>query len=396
MWISDLALNDFRSYTSAVLSLEPGVSVFLGENGHGKTNLVEAVAYLATFSSHRVAADTALVRQSAQAAVIRAKVRDHERTQTVEVEILSGKANRARLNRGSVKPRELLGLTKVVVFAPEDLVLVSGDPSTRRRFLDDVSIQRKPRFAQLKAEYDKVLKHRAALLKASLSARKQGLPIDEVSFDIWDEKLATLGAAIVSLRAQLISDLRPHIQQAYEAIAPGRGHTHVVYKAHVDDASAQVVPPEVIDRDGYELVEAMDAQLQDEQHVKERLLHHLRETRDKEIDRGVNLVGPHRDDLMLGLGSLPARGFASHGETWSYALALRFAAFHLLKEEHDDPILILDDVFAELDSRRRDHLVSLIEDIEQVLVTTAVGTDIPTELSPHIYRVRDGEVTRES
>lgn len=395
MWISDLALNDFRSYTSSVLEFEPGVSVFLGENGRGKTNLVEAIAYLATFRSHRVAADTALVRQGAEAAVIRTKVRDGSHSTMMEVEILSGKANRARLNRGAVKPRELLGIVKAVVFAPEDLALISGEPAVRRTFLDDVCIQHRPRFAQIRSEYDKVVRQRSALLKSAGKVVRQGGKIDGAAFEVWDEKMAELGSLIVAERARVVAQMRPHVAAAYRGIAPDRGTTHVVYRANVDDASRSVPPPEVLDESGYELVEAMEGQLQDVDHVRSRLLEAIRDSREDDIERGTNQIGPHRDELVLGLGTLPARGFASHGETWSYALSLRLAAFSLLKDGQTDPILILDDVFAELDSTRRAHLVSIVQDIEQVFVTTAVGTDIPDELNPHIYRVGRGQVTRE-
>lgn len=395
MWISDLALNDFRSYTSSVLEFEPGVSVFLGENGRGKTNLVEAIAYLATFRSHRVAADTALVRQGAEAAVIRTKVRNGSHSTMLEVEILSGKANRARLNRGTVKPRELLGVVKAVVFAPEDLALISGEPAVRRTFLDDVCIQHRPRFAHIRSEYDKVVRQRSALLKSAGKVVRQGGKIDAAAFEVWDEKIAELGSLIVAERASVVAKMRPHIAGAYRGIAPDRGTTHVVYRANVDDASRSVPPPEVLDESGYGLVEAMEEQLQDVDHVRARLLEAIRDSREDDIERGTNQIGPHRDELVLGLGTLPARGFASHGETWSYALSLRLAAFSLLKDGQTDPILILDDVFAELDSTRRAHLVSIVQDIEQVFVTTAVGTDIPDELHPHIYRVSRGQVTRE-
>lgn len=395
MWISNLALNDFRSYASAVLEFSPGVTIFVGENGQGKTNLVEAIAYLATFSSHRVAADAALVRQGGPAAVIRAKAHDGEHETMVEIEILAGRANRARLNRGNVRPRELLGILRIVVFAPEDLHLISGDPGTRRRFLDEVAIQQRPRMAQIRSEYDKVLKHRTALLKASSASRRRGQPIDEVSFAVWDERLAELGAQIISHRAQIVRSLRPHVKQMYSEIAPGRGTPHVVYQANVDDESGTVPTAQELDQGETEVLERIEDGLLDTSAVRERLETRLREVKDREIDRGVNLVGPHRDDLVLGLGTLPAKGFASHGETWSYALALRLAEWQLLRGDDSDPILILDDVFAELDRRRQAALADLIRETEQVFITAAVGDDIPAELNGARFRVHDGQVTNE-
>ena len=395
MWISDLALNDFRSYTASVLSFEPGVSVFVGENGRGKTNLVEAIAYLATFRSHRVAADTALVRQGAEAAVVRAKVRDGSHSTLMEVEILAGKANRARLNRAGVRPRDLLGIVKAVIFAPEDLALISGEPATRRTFLDDVCIQHRPRFAQVRSEYDRVLRQRSALLKSAGKVVRAGGAIDGAAFDVWDEKLADLGSIIVAERAGVVAALRPHVASAYAGIAPDRGTTHVVYRANIDDESRSVPPPGALEEDGDGLVEAMEGELRDSEGVRDRMLAAMREARREDIERGVTQVGPHRDELVLGLGTLPAKGFASHGETWSYALSLRLAAFKLLKDEDSDPLLILDDVFAELDATRRAHLVSVVSDIEQVFVTTATGTDIPDDLRATFYRVTRGEVSRE-
>lgn len=396
MWISNLALNDFRSYPNAVLEFEPGATLFIGENGQGKTNIVEAIAYLATFSSHRVAADAALVRQGGPAAVIRAKAHHGERESMLEIEILAGRANRARLNRGAVKPRELLGIVRAVVFAPEDLQLISGDPGVRRRFLDEAAIQQRPRMAGVKTEYDKVLRHRTALLKSSGAARRRGQPVDEISFAVWDDRLADLGAQIVAHRAALVRDLRPHVVTMYEKIAPGRGTPHVVYEANVDRQASAVPSPQDLEASGYGALEEIENGLLDVDAVRERLRASIVERRDREIDRGINLVGPHRDDLVLGLGTLPAKGFASHGETWSYALALRLAEWALLREgDESDPILILDDVFAELDLRRRSALADMIVDTEQVFITAAVGDDIPPELDGTRFRVHDGTVTRD-
>lgn len=392
MWISDLALNDFRSYDKAVLSLSPGVTVFLGENGHGKTNLVEAVAYLSTFSSHRVAADVALVRQGASAGVIRARTHDGDSSAMVEIEIISGKANRARLNRGAVKPRELLGLVKTVVFAPEDLDLIQGDPSSRRRFLDDILIQHRPRFAQIKSEYDKVLRHRSALLKAEGASRRRGGTVDETSFEIWDERLASLGAELTAARVEILGALRPYLTEAYADIAPGRGVPNIAYRARVEDDDCPIPEPAMVASDPT-ILDRSEERLTNRAWLTEHMIMAMKDLRSKELDRGVCLVGPHRDDVQLGLGTLKAKGYASHGETWSYALSLRLASWQLLKElDGSDPILILDDVFAELDSRRRARLAEIVATVEQVLITTAVGDDIPEELNPRILDVRDGTV----
>nr|WP_194309135.1 DNA replication/repair protein RecF [Flaviflexus huanghaiensis] len=389
-----MALNDFRSYPSAVLEFEPGVTVFVGENGQGKTNIVEAIAYLATFSSHRVAADAALVRQGGPAAVIRAKAHDGERETLLEIEIIAGRANRARLNRGTVKPRELLGILRAVVFAPEDLQLVSGDPGVRRRFLDDAAIQQRPRMAGLRAEYDKVLRQRTALLKSSAAARRRGHEIDKISFAVWDERLAELGAQIIAHRAELVRDLRPHVRAMYEKIAPGRGVPHLAYEANVDEASKALLAPHDVDRGEGDL--EREESLRDIAAVRDRLQVSIAALKDREIDRGVNLVGPHRDDLVLGLGTLPAKGFASHGETWSYALSLRLAEWALLRESDDsDPILILDDVFAELDVRRRSALAEFVVGTEQVFITSAVGDAIPPQLDGSRFRVHEGVVSRD-
>lgn len=393
MWISNLALNDFRSYSSAVLEFTPGVTIFIGENGQGKTNLVEAIAYLATFSSHRVAADAALVRQGGPAAVVRAKAHDGDHETMLEIEILAGRANRARLNRGNAKPRDILGIVRAVVFAPEDLQLVSGDPGSRRRFLDETAIQQRPRMAGIRAEYDKVLRHRTALLKSSSAARRRGQPIDEISFSVWDERLADLGSQIITHRAEIVRSLRPHVAQTYADIAPGRGTAHVVYQANIDDESAAIPTAQDLDGDGYGALDEIEAGLLDVDGVRKRLSARISQVKDREIDRGVNLVGPHRDDLVLGLGTLPAKGFASHGETWSYALSLRLAEWQLLRGDSSDPILILDDVFAELDSRRRAALAGIVRDTEQVFITAAVGDDVPEELGGNRFYVRDGSVS---
>lgn len=389
MYISDLALNDFRSYREVVLALEPGVVTFIGENGQGKTNLVEAIGYLATLSSHRVAADAALVRQGASAGVVRAKVRKGDSQTIVEVEILMGKANRARINRANARPGDLLGIVRTVVFAPEDLELIKGDPADRRRFLDNLMVQFRPRLAAVKSEYEKVLRQRGALLKSLQKTRRRGGVADVSSLDIWDAQLARHGAQIIAARAEIVSGLRPFVEKYYTEVSGGRGVARVDYAANLDKRRGWELPTPaaIASEDGTDLADGVaehEKELQDVAQVERELREIMQEWHVAEIDRGVNLVGPHRDEFELSLGTLPAKGFASHGESWSYALALRLASWDLLRShisgdwaEEEEPILVLDDVFAELDSRRRRRLAEIVKEAEQVFVTAAVGDDVP-------------------
>lgn len=406
MYISDLALNDFRSYREVVLNFEPGVVTFVGENGQGKTNLVEAIGYLATFSSHRVAADAALVRQGASAGVVRAKVRRGESETMLEVEIITGKANRARINRGNARPTDLLGIVRTVVFAPEDLSLVKGDPADRRRFLDNLMIQFRPRLASVKAEYERVLRQRGALLKALNKTRRAGGMVDESSLEVWDDQLARYGAQIISARAEIISGLRPHVLNYYADLSGGSDAARIDYAANLDHRRGWELPGPALlaGEGGEELADGVvrhEKELMEAGTVEAELRQTLRDWHGAEIERGVNLVGPHRDELELSLGTLPAKGFASHGESWSYALALRLGSWSLLRghesgdwAEDEEPILILDDVFAELDSRRRLRLAQIIDDAEQVFVTAAVGDELPP-LGGSRFVVTRGKVTRD-
>ncbi|MFH5821390.1 DNA replication/repair protein RecF [Georgenia sp. AZ-5] len=404
MYVSDLALNDFRSYHELVLALEPGVTAFVGQNGQGKTNLVEAIAYLSTFSSHRVAADAALVRQGTGGAVVRAKVVHGERPTLVELEIVAGKANRARLNRAPTRTREVLGVVRTVLFAPEDLELVKGDPAHRRRFLDDLVVLLSPRLAGVRAEYDKVLRQRGALLKSAGAARRRGGRPDLSTLDVWDGQLAAAGAQIVAARTRLVRRLRPFVATAYEQVSAGQGAARIGYRASVDAAEgAEEITAAELDATpaAQEAAESREAALMDVPAVSRRLLAAMGEMREKEIDRGVSLVGPHRDDLVLSLGALPAKGYASHGESWSFALALRLASYEVLREDDTspwgvdgEPVLILDDVFAELDARRRERLADMVAGAQQVLITAAVAEDVPQALTGARFHVHAGEVTR--
>ncbi|GHJ40262.1 DNA replication/repair protein RecF [Streptomyces sp. TS71-3] len=453
MHLTHLSLADFRSYPAVDVPLEPGVTAFVGPNGQGKTNLVEAVGYLATLGSHRVASDAPLVRMGAERAVIRAAVRQGERQQLIELELNPGKANRARINRSSqVRPRDVLGIVRTVLFAPEDLALVKGDPGERRRFLDELVTARAPRMAGVRADYERVLKQRNTLLKSAALARRHGgrtgappgragssLGADLSTLDVWDQHLARAGAELLAQRLALIAALQPLADKAYEQLAPGGGPVALEYKPSA--------PGEGETRE----------------ELFEQLMAALTQARKQEIERGVTLAGPHRDDLVLRLGRLPAKGYASHGESWSCALALRLASYDLLRTEDpwapgpgprqpahgpdpdavqappdappapgrpappgatpaetgtdtaalaagppDDrtrtpepparragePVLVLDDVFAELDARRRERLAELVAPGEQVLVTAAVDDDVPAVLAGRRYTVSDGRVER--
>jgi DNA replication and repair protein RecF len=367
-----LQVSDFRSYRSAELTLDPGVTALVGPNGEGKTNLVEAIGYLASLGSHRVAHDAPLVRAGAQQAVIRGVVVRDGRDTTLEVEITPSKANRARIGGSPVpRAREILGVLRTVLFAPEDLAIVKGDPSERRRYLDDLLVARAPRYAGVRSDYDRVLKQRNALLKSAGSARRAGTGLR--TLDVWDSHLATAGAALLAGRHELVDALRPLVDKAYSAVSRGGEPAGLDYKSALPDDVAGST-----DRDL--LAAALSAA--------------LAAGRDAELDRGVTLVGPHRDDLVLSLGELPAKGYASHGESWSIALALRLASYDLLRADGGEPVLILDDVFAELDVDRRDCLAELVAGAEQVLVTAAVAGDVPERLSGARFDVAGGEVTR--
>ncbi len=382
MYVSHLSLHDFRSYADVDVVLEPGATAFVGRNGQGKTNLVEAIDYLSRLSSHRVATDAPLVRADTDQAVVRAAVVKDGRTAVLEVEINPGRANRARVNKSPLpKTRDLVGLVRTVVFSPEDLALVKGDPAERRRFLDDLLVLRTPRLAGVRADYERVLRQRNSLLKTAGHARRGGGGQESAlsTLEVWNSHLARVGAEILAERLALVEDLRPYLGNAYATVARG---------ASQDDAAMDYKP-------SFEIGDERERAA-----LTEGLLVALAERRQDELDRGISLVGPHRDDLVLSLGPggegarLPVRGYASHGESWSYALALRLAAYDLLRADGDDPILILDDVFAELDAERRGQLAELGAGAEPVLVTAAVADDVPEKLAGVRFRVAGGEVTR--
>jgi DNA replication and repair protein RecF len=397
MYVRHLTVADFRSYASAELPLEPGVTTLVGLNGQGKTNLVEAIGYLATLSSHRVSTDQPLVRFGAEQAVIRGAVMRHGRETMLELELNPGRANRARLGRSPVsRPREVLGTLRTVLFAPEDLALVKGDPSERRRFLDDLLVARQPRWAGVRSDYDKILKQRNALLKSAQPLLRKGSrrrppsrptdePVDDAratalhTLDIWNDHLATVGSQLLYARLRLLRDLGPYLAKAYDEVSAGQSDARVSYKSSLREAAAASLAAGEVPE-----IEALRAEL----------LATLEDSRDKEIERGISLAGPHRDDLVLSLGELPAKGYASHGESWSFALGLKLAAYQLLRHDlGEDPVLILDDVFAELDTGRRERLAAMVADCEQVLITAAVDADVPKSLVGQTFSVSLGEVT---
>lgn len=382
MYVRRLALTDFRSWPRVELDLDPGRTVFVGSNGFGKTNLVEALWYSSTLGSHRVATDAPLIREGADRAVISTIIVSDGRELAVDLDITSGRANKARLNRSPVRSaREILGVLRAVLFAPEDLSLVRGDPGERRRYLDELATIRRPRIAGVRADYDKVVRQRTALLKTASGARFRGDRGALETLDVWDGHLASHGAQLIAARVELVNQLGPEVEKAYQLLAPASRPAAVRYRSGVDVVETEAAV-------GNTDVEVFEAALLDA----------LSRRRDAELERGVCLVGPHRDDLELRLGEQPAKGFASHGESWSMALALRLAAYELLRREGGDPVLLLDDVFAELDTARRDALARVAATAEQVLVTAAVADDIPREWDARRIEItmREGDEGRMS
>jgi DNA replication and repair protein RecF len=373
VYVRRLELVDFRSYERVAVDFEPGVSVLVGPNGVGKTNLAEALGYVATLASRRVATDTPLVRTGATSAVIRCEIVHDGRELLVELEIVPGRANRARLGHAPARrARDVLGALRLVLFAPEDIELVRGDPAERRRYLDDLLVARLPRYAGVRADYDRVVRQRNALLRTAYLARKVGGDRADLStLDVWDTHLARHGAELLAGRLELVAALAPHVAKAYDAVSAGHGAAAVGYRSALGDGLAP-----------------------DRSVLFDALAQALAAARPSEAERGVTLVGPHRDDLTLSLGALPVKGYASHGESWSCALALRLAAYDLLRTDGVEPVLVLDDVFAELDAGRRDRLADLVGGAGQLLVTCAVPADVPAALRGTRYEVTEGGVFR--
>jgi DNA replication and repair protein RecF len=362
VYVRHLGLRDFRSWAHVDLELQPGRTVFVGPNGFGKTNLLEALWYSTTLGSHRVGTDVPLIRAGANRAVVSTIVVNEGRECAIDLEIAAGRANKARLNRSPVRgTREVVGVLRAVLFAPEDLALVRGDPAERRRYLDDLATVRRPVIAGVRADYDKVLRQRTALLKSVSGARYRGDRSALDTLDVWDSRLAEHGAELMAARIDLVNQLAPEVEKAYQLLAPGSRTASIAYRASLGAESAG-------DFDGG-----------DREFLEAALLSALSARRDAELERGMCLVGPHRDDLELRLGDQLAKGFASHGESWSFAVALRLAAYELLRADVGEPVLLLDDVFAELDVARRRALATVAESAEQVLVTAAVLEDIPAD-----------------
>jgi len=360
MKITHLSLQDFRSYKNLELPLTSGTHIFIGENGEGKTNILEAIMYLALLSSHRISNDAPLIKLGAEKGYIRAKVSDQDRDTLIELEINNGKANRAKVNQNPVRSqRAISGIVKAICFSPEDLDLVRGDPRERRAFLDYPLIQRNPRLGGVINDYEKALKQRNTLLKARAP---------ESTLSPWNEHLANFGGEIVASRLKLIRELIPHLLNSYENISVKK-QPSLEYKSNLENLT------------------------EDKEAYKNELLRKIEEVSLQERERGISLVGPHRDDLLLNLGEHPVKGFASHGESWLIALSLRLASYQLLKTDGDNPILILDDVFSELDEKRRERLVALTNTADQTLITVAVASDLPSELTGKRYQVANGAVS---
>jgi DNA replication and repair protein RecF len=371
MHVTSLTAVDFRSYSFVEVNLEPGVTTFIGSNGQGKTNLVEAISYCSTLSSHRVSQDLPLVKSDQPRAIVRTGVKYLDRTNWLEVEIWPSKTNKAKLNGSDCKKtKEILGILQTVTFSPEDLILVKGDPGDKRHFLDELLVQKSSSYAGVKSDYDRVLKQRNALLKSAGPARKNNLESVLATLDVWNDQLVNFGSQIIFSRNQIINELLPYVSKSYAELAPTSKALNIKYLPNV--ATESMTQPD--------LVVAMKEKLQERQQ--------------DELDRGLTLVGPHRDDMEVTIGELPAKGYASHGESWSVALALKLASFDLLKATSPagDPILILDDVFAELDAARRNQLILRVKNVEQVLITAAVMEDVPKELVGNKLFVNNGKV----
>ncbi|MBU5422327.1 DNA replication/repair protein RecF [Cellulomonas hominis] len=413
MYVSHLSLTDFRSYHQVDLTFEPGITALVGPNGQGKTNLVEAIGYVSTFSSHRVPTDAPLVRAGAPAAVVRSRIvraqdDGSERALVIDIQLGSGRSNRVKLNGAPSRARDVVGALRSVLFAPEDLALVKGDPDGRRRFLDELAVQVTPRLAGVFSEYDRVVRQRTALLKSAAGFRGSRSNLDLSTLDVWDAKLAELGAQVVVARQAVIAALDPYVGDAYERVSEGQGAARVGYRSSLAAALADDDGGGPGPGTGPGPHEGATPQA-----VEEQMLAALARVRPKELERGVCLVGPHRDDLTLTLGDLPAKGYASHGESWSFALALRLASYDLLTHgprpgtdgevaglwvadsgPDGEPVLMLDDVFAELDARRRERLAEMVAGARQVFVTAAVPGDVPARLAGARYDVLASEVAR--
>ena len=389
MFIKHLSLASFRNYKNAEIALQPGVNLLVGPNGQGKTNMVEAIRYLSTLSSHRVAGYLPLIKQDEPQAAVRAMASHADRDILIELELNRDSANKARVNKSPVpRVRDILGLVNSVTFAPEDLDIVKRDPTNRRAFIDELVVQVWPRFAGVYSDFERVLKQRNTLLKTARQTGAKGSALS--TLDAWDQSLVSYGSEIIAARVDLVERLRPHLFEAYQSFAIANNEPRILVKSSL---LGTAIPSGWGDDDDAEDLEYI--QTADRTEIEALYSAKLATVRNKELERGITLVGPHRDDLVLMLGTLPAKGYASHGESWSYALALRLASIALLRAETrtGDPILILDDVFAELDAGRRARLAGMVAGNEQVLITAAVAEDVPEELIATVFHVKHGEVS---
>ena len=381
MWVEHLTLTDFRNYRHAEFSFHRGPNLLLGRNGQGKTNAVEAIAYFATLGSHRITSETALIRKDCAAAISRMRIQRNNRETLLEIQINRDGPNRAQLNRAAVKPRELMSYFSCVVFAPEDLQIARSEPSVRRRFLDEALVARQPALSAVLTDYDRVVKQRNALLKSARSLRSSQKDVADSALqtlDVWNERLITLGTKIISERENLVQSLSQPLSQIYQTLVEADHQPTINMRSTIDSQPSvyDIVPRET-------------------SVIEERFRDALRASAQAELERAVTLVGPHRDDLELSLNELPVKGYASHGETWSFVLALRLSLAALLQAESTagDPVLILDDVFAELDARRRDRLFAAVSEYEQVIVTAAVADDVPTNVDWRVFRIDGGTLS---
>ena len=395
MYLEKLSLTDFRSYAQVDLSFEPGVTVLVGYNGIGKTNLMEAIGYLATLSSHRVSSDAPLLRFGTERALIRAKLVRGEQSTVLELEINGSRANRGRINRSNpVRARDILGICQTVLFAPEDLALVKGDPSNRRRFLDELLVSLMPRHSATRTDYDRVLKQRNALLKSGRTGKFTSG--HEATLDVWDQHMARAGAELLHARLELVERIRPHLREAYAQLTDGSKEADAIYRSTLQDMMDDDGAGPGFDVEPAAVERVEDLRELSVEDLTERYVQAFAASRRKELERGVSLVGPHRDDVELILGEAPAKGYASHGETWSMCLSLRLASYYVMLDDArtggSAPILILDDVFAELDVQRRRKLAAIVSGAEQVLVTAAVDADIPEELAGRRVKVVPGGI----
>ena len=386
MYVQHLSLTDFRSYSQLDVALEPGVSVFVGPNGVGKTNIVEAIGYLGSLSSHRVSTDKPLIAFDAERALVRGRLVRGGQATSVELEINGDRANRARINRANpVRARDAAGILRTVLFAPEDLALVKGDPSNRRRFLDELMVQLVPHHAGVRADYERVLKQRNALLKSLRGGRLT--TAHEATLEVWDQHLASVGSQLLHARLAVLTRLLPHMQKAYRELTDGTKVAAAAYRSSLVSSISD-------DEDAQSASGAEDLSTLSVGELSERFMTAIAEQRRRETERGITLVGPHRDEMELMLGRALVKGYASHGETWSMALALRLGSYYLLTDDDQtpgsSPVLILDDVFAELDADRRERLASVVAGAEQVLVTAAVGDDVPASLDGRHFSVVPG------